>query len=151
MTIKQRIAEITEDLGAIRILGKFWLPYSLFYFALRIWRRNIDFLHAIENNFLLLEILMFFMTCLLFRINLKFQAAPKDRIYTHACFILILVVANSIYHNVYAYLMRPFVGYFPFTVSYLISYVAIGMVASSLSFLLMKVVNSLYEKYRSRR
>ncbi len=131
----------------MRIIAKFYLSYSLLYFALRLWRRNLDFLPEVEGNFLLTEILLFFITCLLFRINLKVHAGMKDSFYTHVCFILTLVVLNSLYHNVYAYLMIPHVGYFSFSVSYLVSYVSIGLVASTVSLFIMKIVNSVYEKY----
>ena len=131
-------------------LTKHFLSYSLLYFALKMWRGHFEFLPQIENNHLLIETLIFSITCMLFSVNLKIDDQVKSNVYAQFSLVFVLVISYSIYWNLYAFVMRPHVVYFPFSVSYLISYLIIGLVAALLTIFVKKIITRFYEKYRYR-
>lgn len=123
------------------IIFRYSLSYSLFYFALRMWRRLFDFLPTIENNRASIEIFMFFLTSLLFGLNLKLKGEPNDGYLNHIYLMLILIVSNVIYWNTYAYI-TDFEYLSLFDVS-MLGYVVLGTIGVTISFVFLKIVNRL--------
>lgn len=132
----------------MKSLIKYFFSYSIFYFALGMWRRHLEFLPVIENNSSVITILMFSITSLLLYGNLALKEDGRNKYYVHICFMLFLVVSDILYWDAYAYLMRPHLGYLNLSDPNLLGYLFGGFIGVSASFLLMKVLHTFYEKYR---
>ena len=134
----------------MRSLIKYFFTYSIFYFALGMWKRHLEFLPVIENNSSLITILMFSITSLLLYSNLALKDESRNKYYVHICFMLFLIVSDILYWDAYAYLMRPHLKYLNLYDPNLLGYFVGGLIGVSTSFLLMKGLHAFYEKYRHR-
>lgn len=132
----------------MKSLVKYFISYSVFYFALRMWRRHFEFLPIIENNRMVIDILIFSIASLLLYINLQLKNQPHNKFHVHAYFVIFLVVTNIFYWNLYAYLMSPHLEYFNLLDPYLLGYFVLGLVGVSISFFSMKFLGKVYEKFR---
>jgi hypothetical protein len=117
-------------MSIIKNLIPYFLTYSLFYFALRMWRRQIEFLPEIQNSFLVVEMVMFFLTALLFNVNLVIQKRTKrikNSVAVNVCLSIFLLTTNNVLWNIYAYLMRPDFKYLEFSFAYVLGYFLISL------------------------
>jgi hypothetical protein len=113
------------------------------------WCWHFDFLPQIEDNFTTTQILLFIITSFLFGINLKL-AGVRNSFYANVGLSFFLVISYHLYWNIYAFLMRPHVDYFFSPAWYLIGHLVWGLIGTSISFVLMKIINRLYENYHHR-
>jgi hypothetical protein len=121
----------------VTIIYRYFLSYSLFYFAIRMWKRLFDFLPVIENNRTTIEIFMFFITSLLFGINLKLERETNDSYLNHIYLMLCLIVSNVIYWNVYAYIIDyEYLSLFDVS---MFGYVVLGAIGVTISFILLRI------------
>jgi hypothetical protein len=84
---------------------------------------------------------MFFITSLLFGINLKLKRETNDSYLNHIYLMLCLIVSNVIYWNVYAYIIDyEYLSLFDVS---MFGYVVLGAIGVTISFILLRIAKRL--------